>query len=116
MARHDAANLRHWAPTTRDDVASVIGLDVWTRDGEQVGTFTAVYAPDAIFEAARSRHYFLLKPGLLKDWFGGLDEIYIPESAIAGFTGDGVWLALTEEEIKTQRCETPLGIADYQRF
>jgi hypothetical protein len=115
MTRHTTATLTHWAPTTHEDVDSLNGLDVFTRDGENVGTFKAVFHPHADFEQSRGRHYFLLEPGLMKDWFGGLDETYIPESAIAGFTAEGVFLNLTEDEIKNQTWSEPADLGTYRR-
>lgn len=104
-----------WAPATHGDVDSLNGLDVFTRDGNKVGTFKAVFHPDQDFSIARGRHYFLLDPGLMKSWFGGLDETYIPESAIAGFTDEGVYLNLTEDQIQQQSWTMPADLGTYRR-
>ena len=115
MVTRRNVTLTNWAPSTHEDVDLVTGHDVFTRDGEKVGTFKAVYHPNTSFDMARGRHYFLLDPGLMKDWFGGLDETYIPETAIAGFTDDGVYLNLTEDQIKNQTWMAPADLGTYRR-
>lgn len=115
MVTRDTMTLTSWAPTSHQDVDALIGRDVFTRDGEMVGTCKAVFHPNADFSMAHGRHYLLLDPGLLKDWFGGLDETYIPESAIAGYMDDGVYLNLMEDEIKVQTWEAPADLGTYRR-
>jgi len=68
--------------------------------------------------AARGRHYFLLDPGLLKDWFGGFDQVYLPESTIESVSADRVVLDLTSEQIKNQGKQwatEPTGLSNYRR-
>ena len=108
-------NLTPFTPAGHQDYDALIGRDVFTRDGEKVGTLKTVFHPNLDFEQSRGRHYFLLEPGLMKDWFGGLDETYIPENAISGTTGEGVYLNLSEDEIKQQRWEKPATIGSYRR-
>jgi hypothetical protein len=107
--------LTQWAPMTHEDVDTLNGLDVFSAEGKKLGTIKAVYHPNLDFASARGRHYFLLDPGLLKDWFGGLDETYIPESAIAGYMEDGVYLNLTEEQIKNESWLAPADLTGYRR-
>jgi hypothetical protein len=114
MTRY-ADTMTTWAPTSHEDVDRLDGRDVFAADGEKVGTVKAVYHPNTDFALARGKHYFLLDPGLLKSWFGGLDETYIPESAIAGYTGEGVYLNLTENQIKQHTWEAPADLASYRR-
>ena len=78
------------------------GKDVYSADGEKVGKITQVFHPEGTFAATRGRHYFLLDPGLLREWFGGLDEVYLPESAIEQVTQDRVTVSVTKDQIKGQ--------------
>jgi hypothetical protein len=116
MVTRSTVTLTNWAPVTSQDVDALIGRDVFTRDGEKVGKFKAVFHPVGDFSVGRGRHYFLLDPSLMKDLFGGLDETYIPESAIAGYTDDGVYLSFTEDEIKTRTWTAPADLGTYRRM
>ena len=40
-------------------------------NGEKVGTVKRVYHPEGDINATRGRHFFLLDPGMMKEWFGG---------------------------------------------
>jgi hypothetical protein len=106
--------LTKWAPAGHMDYDVLKDRDVFTRDGEKVGTFKTVYHPNMSFEMSRGKHYFLLDPGLLKDWFGGLDQTYIPESAISGFNDQGVFLNYSEDEIKNLSWEAPADLGSYR--
>jgi len=44
---------------------------------------------DTEFPISRGQHYFLVEPGLFKDWFGGFDKVYMPESAVGSVTRTG---------------------------
>jgi hypothetical protein len=112
----DTITLTTWAPSTHEDVDALNGRDVFSREGTKLGTFKAVFHPNMDFSVARGRHYLLLEPSLMKDWFGGLDETYVPESAIAGYTADGVYLNLTEDEIKNRSWEAPADLSTYRRM
>lgn len=113
MTRHTAM-ITKWAPTSHEDYDVLKGLDVFTRDGEQIGTFKSVYHPNADFETSRGRHYFLLEPGKMKDWFGGLDQTYIPEPAVSGFSDEGVFLTVTEDEIRNRTWDAPVDLKSYR--
>ena len=68
--------------------------------------------------AARGQHFFLLDPGLMKDWFGGFNQVYLPESTIDEVRSDRVTLNLTTEQIKQRGHEwttQPTGLANYRR-
>ena len=57
-------------------------------------------------------------PGLLKDWFGGCDQVYLPESTIARERAARVVLNLTSEQIKnqgTQWATEPTELRSYRR-
>ena len=90
------------------------GMDVFTRDGDKIGTFKSIYHPNLDFEQSLGRHYFLLDPGMMKDWFGGLDKTYIPETAIQGMSDNGVFLNLTEDQIKNRTWEAPVDLKSYR--
>jgi len=111
-----ATTMTMWSPTTHADYDLLKGKDVYSVDGEKVGTIKQVFHPAGDFAAARGRHYFLLDPGLLKEWFGGFDKVYLPESAITNVTADRVDLAFTKDQVKTQGWTTePVGVATYRR-
>ena len=84
------------------DYDLLTGKDVYSAEGDKVGTVKGVYRPAGDFAAGVGRHYFLLDPGLLRDWFGGYDEVYLPESAIGLVTTERVDLHLTKDQIKGQ--------------
>jgi hypothetical protein len=84
-----------WAD--RDDNA-LVGKDVYSADGDKVGTVKRALRP----RATGGPTYFLLDPGVLRDWFGGYDEVYLPESAIDAVGDDRVTLTFTKEQVKAQ--------------
>jgi PRC-barrel domain len=104
-----------WNPTTHADYDLLKGLPVYSRNGDKVGTVKAVFHPHQEMPAARGGHYFLLDPGLVKDWFGGLDEVYLPESAIDLVSADRVDLALTKDDLKTQSWAKPADFDAWRR-
>ena len=106
--------LTRFTPASHADYDALVGLDVMSNEGQKVGTVKKMFHPEGEFAQSVGRHYFLLEPGLLKDWFGGLDESYIPETAISGVTTDGLMLSLTEDEIKSGRWERPTVIDRYR--
>ena len=96
------ARATRWAPTAAADYDVLTGKDVYSAEGDKVGTVKGVYRPAGAFAAGVGRHYFLLDPGLLRDWFGGYDEVFLPESAIGLVTTERVDLHLTKDQIKGQ--------------
>ena len=106
-----------WNPTAHADYDVLQGKDVFSRDGEKVGTVKEIWHPDVEMPAARGRHYFLLDPGMMKDWFGGFDKVYLPESAIDDVRGDRIVLNLSKDQVKPQDWTTqPVGFDRYRRF
>jgi len=94
------------------------GREVLSANGEKVGSIAGIFHPNMDMPAARGRHYFLLDPGLIKDWFGGFDQVYLPESAIEMVSPDRVVLNLNSEQIKqrgTQWTTEPTGLTSYRR-
>jgi hypothetical protein len=103
---------------THADYDLLQGREVFSADGEKVGSIAGIFHPNMDMPAARGRHYFLLDPGLIKDWFGGFDQVYLPESAIESVSPDRVALNLTAEQVKkqgTQWTAEPRGLASYRR-
>jgi uncharacterized protein (TIGR02271 family) len=96
------ARASRWTPATFADYDVLTGKDVHSAEGDKVGTIKGVYHPAGDFAAGVGRHYFLLDPGLLRDWFGGYDEVYLPEAAIDLVTTERVDLNLTKDQIKGQ--------------
>ena len=107
-----------WNPMTHSDYDTLKGKDVFSADGEKVGSISQVLHPNADMPVARGRHFFLLDPGLMKDWFGGFNQVYLPESAINDVGSDRISLNLTAEQIKQRGKEwtaQPSGLASYRR-
>ena len=108
-----------WNPMTHTDYDLLQGIEVFSANGEKVGSIAGIFHPNMEMPAARGRHYFLLDPGLIKDWFGGFDQVYLPESAIESVSADRVELNLTSEQIKQrgkQWTMEPTGLASYRRI
>ena len=113
MAGHAIA----WNPLSHADYGLIPGKDVIGRDGDKIGSVKEVRHPEADFPSSRGRHYFLLDPGLLKEWFGGYDEVYLPETAVADVTTDRVVLDLTRDEFKRMGWhEPPAGWDRYRAY
>jgi hypothetical protein len=89
-----------WEPRAAVDYADLQGKDVYSADGDKVGSIKRVLVPAGDFAAARGRYYFLLDPGVLREWFGGYADLYLPESAIASVGDDRVTVAYTKDRIK----------------
>jgi hypothetical protein len=107
-----------WNPMTHADYTQLQGKPVVSATGETVGSIRQIFHPNQDMPAARGRHYFLLDPGLMKDWFGGVDQAYLPESAIERVGTDRVVLNLNAEQIKQQSkqwTKEPKELASYRR-
>ena len=94
-----------WTPTAHEEYDALKGRDVFSADGEKLGSIDAVFHPAQAMPEARGGHYFLVKPGMLKNWFGG-SEFYVPETAIAAVTGDGLELAYPKDRLDAQGWST----------
>lgn len=106
-----------WNPMSDQDYGLIPGKDVYSRDDEKVGSIKEVWHPEADFPASRGQHYFLMDPGLLKDWFGGFDKLYLPESNIESVTADRVVLNMTKDEIKrADWAKAPAGWDAYSTY
>jgi hypothetical protein len=51
--------MTRWAATTANDYDLLSGKDVFSADGEMVGTIKVIYHPMGDFPATRGHHYFL---------------------------------------------------------
>jgi hypothetical protein len=112
------ATMTTWNPTTHADYDVLKGLDVFSADGEKVGSISEILHPNMEMPAARGRHFFLLDPGLIKDWFGGFNQVYLPEAAIDTVGRDRVTLGISANEIKQRGQEwasEPTGLRNYRR-
>jgi len=107
-----------WNPMTHSDYDVLKGKEVFSADGEKVGSISQILHPNMDMPAARGRHFFLLDPGLMKDWFGGFSPVYLPESAIDEVGSDRISLNLTADQIKQrgkQWTQEPSGLASYRQ-
>jgi hypothetical protein len=108
-----------WNPMTHTDYDTLRDKAVYSADGQNVGSIAGVFHPNMEMPAARGRHYFLLDPGLIKDWFGGFDQVYLPESAIDSVGADRVALNMTADQIKRRSkdwTQQPAGLDSYRRI
>jgi hypothetical protein len=85
---------------THSDYDLLKGKEVFSADGEKVGSISQILHPNMDMPTARGRHFFLLGPGLMKDWFGGFNQVYLPESALDEVGSDRISLNLTVDQIK----------------
>ena len=107
-----------WNPMKHTDYDILKGKEVFSANVESVGSIAGTFHPNMDMPAARGRHYFLLDPGLIKDWFQGFDQVYLPESSIESVSADRVVLNLTSEQIKQRGKEwtkEPTGLTSYRR-
>jgi hypothetical protein len=107
-----------WTPMTHGDYDLLKGRAVFSADGEKIGIISEILHPNLEMPAARGKHYFLLDPGLIKDWFGGFEQVYLPESAIVEVAQDRVTLNRTAEQVKQRGQEwtqQPEGLDTYRR-
>ncbi len=103
---------------THSDYDLLKGKEVFSADGEKVGSISQILHPNMDMPAARGRHFFLLDPGLMKDWFGGFDQVYLPESTIDAVGSDRISLNLTADQIKQrgkQWTMEPSDLASYRQ-
>ena len=103
---------------THSDYDLLKGKEVFSADGEKVGSISQILHPNMDMPAARGRHFFLLDPGLMKDWFGGFNQVYLPESALDEVGSDRISLNLTADQIKQrgkQWTTEPSGLASYRQ-
>ena len=107
-----------WNPMTHSDYDALKGKDVFSADGEKVGSISEILHPNLDMPAARGSHFFLLDPGLMKSWFGGFDQVYLPESTLDEVRSDRILLNLTAEQVKQHGTEwtiQPNDVANYRR-
>ena len=107
-----------WNPMTHSDYDLLKGKEVFSADGEKVGSISEILHPNMDMPAARGRHFFLLDPGLMKSWFGGFDQVYLPELTLDEVRSDRILLNLTAEQVKQRGTEwttQPNGVANYRR-
>ncbi len=105
-----------WTPTTHADYDRLKGMAVYSADGEKLGTIEAIFHPPDPMPQARGSHYFLVKPGTLKSWFGGGEEFYVPERAIGRVTGTGVELTYPKDQLEAQGWNSkPAGLDRFNR-
>jgi hypothetical protein len=107
-----------WHPVTHGDYDILKGLEVFSADGDKIGAVSEILHPNLEMPAARGKHYFLLDPGLIKDWFGGFNQVYLSEAAIAEVGPNRISLSMTSEQVKQHGQEwttEPSGLKGYRR-
>lgn len=108
-------HMTNWMPASDTDYELLKGKDVFSRDGEKLGTISEIIHPAHAVAPGEGGHFFLFDPGLLRSWFGGLDEAYLPEATIYSVTDEGVFINLTEEQIKQRQWDHPTDMEGYIR-
>lgn len=103
-----------WNPVTHDDYNQLKDLPVYTSDDEKLGTIEQVFHPQAEMPEARGDHYFLVKPGALKEFFGG-DEAYVPERATSAASDERVVISVSKDQVNEQGWSTPPADLDRMR-
>jgi hypothetical protein len=94
------------------------GKDVFGADGEKVASISEILHPTMDMPAALGRRFFLLDPGLMKDWFGVFNQVYLFELLLDEVTLDRISLNLTAGQIKQRGNEwttQPPGLPSYSR-
>src|SRR4051812_41547701 len=92
-----STTIRTWNPMTHADYDTLQGKDVFSIDGDKVGTIRQVFHPNADIAVAKGRHVFLLDPGMFREWFGGMSDVYLPEAAIESVDEAGVHIQYTKD-------------------
>jgi hypothetical protein len=100
-------------PSSDTDYEQLKGKDIITREGDKLGTISEVIHPNHSVAPGEKGHFFRFDPGDLKSWFGGLDEAYLPEATIYSVTNEGVYVNLTEEQIKQRMWDHPTDLEGY---
>jgi PRC-barrel domain len=103
-----------WHPMTHEDYDLIAGKEVYSRDGEKVGSVTEVWHPETAFPASRGEHYFLMDPGRFREWFRGFDKVYLPETAIERASPDRIVVKLTKNQLREAGWTEPPS--DWDRF
>ncbi|HEV2108303.1 MAG TPA: PRC-barrel domain-containing protein [Thermomicrobiales bacterium] len=108
-------NTMTWMPTTHADYDALKGRDVVSSDGQKVGTIEAIFHPNQDLAVARGNHYFLVKPGMVQNLFGG-EEVYVPETALTEVTPEQIQLAYPKDQLQSQAWTTkPAGLESFRR-
>lgn len=98
----DSSAVTRWTPTVMVDCGHLPGKSVYCADDEKVGSIKEGFVPAGDFAAGRGHDSFLLDPGVVKEWFGGFSDVYLPESTIASAGDDRVTLTFIKSQSKTQ--------------
>jgi hypothetical protein len=93
-----------WYPRNEGDYDRLKGKTVYSSDGQPIGQIAAVFHPrdehPAIPEGSPG-HYFLLTDSRLTGPVGA-EELYMPDTAISGVSGDRVTVAWTRDELENE--------------
>lgn len=92
--------LKSWIPATHSDYDRLMGKDVYTRDGENLGTVKLVDHPDKDLPLVGADHSILIDTHHRRKWFNDLDEVYVPETEIVGIGDDRIMLSFTADHVK----------------
>jgi sporulation protein YlmC with PRC-barrel domain len=92
--------LKPWLPSSHDDYDRLEGKEVYTRDGENVGSVKSVYHPDEDLPLVFGDHAILVDTRKHKKWFNDLDEVYLPETDVVGIGDDRIMLGFTAQHVK----------------
>lgn len=105
-----------WNPTTHTDYDLLKGREVVSSDGETMGSIAQILHPHLLMPDARGHHFFLLDPGPRKEWYGGLDKAYLPETALSLVGPKRVVINLTAEQVKQRSEDYPREPVEMNSF
>jgi len=96
-----------WTPETELDYDRLKGLQVISCDGERLGRISKVVPHDHTSGGVPGERFFVFHPSTRKEWFGGVDDVYLPESAMIEVPNRGVEIEFSESEIRQRRWHMP---------
>ncbi len=91
----------NWTPPNHMGADRMLGLDVYSRDDEQIGMVDEVMHPVDLSEDPHAR-YLLVKSNLQTGW-----DLYIPEEEVQSVADDRVILRATSEQVDSQDWTRP---------
>ncbi|MEA2583772.1 MAG: hypothetical protein QOF33_1857 [Thermomicrobiales bacterium] len=99
MVSHVATST--WSPSTHEGYERLADKDVYSSDGEKIGSIVSVLHPEGEGVATVGDHCLAVMPGVLKNLLGA-DVAYVPETAIQEVDADRVVLNIPADCLANQ--------------
>ncbi len=90
-----------WSPPTHEDYERLADKDVYSSDGEKIGSIVSVFHPEGESAERVGNHCLAVMPGVLKNLLGA-DVAYVPETAIQNVDADRVVLNVPSDCLADQ--------------